>query len=256
MNVWVYEIAGGRTAQQFTFGGNSRAPVWSPDGQWIAFQSDREGDLAVFRQRADGSGTAERLTKPEAGTGHTPQSWNRDSAHLLFSAEKDGESTLWTLTLQDRQIAAFGNVPAREAVFSPDGRWVAYQVRGSAATGSAATAVYIEPFPRTGAKNLVTQSGGHPFWSAKGDEIIINAGANRSSVIAVTTTPRVGFNRPADFPRTGRREPAPRIGRRNVDMMPDNQHVLGVPMEDGVQANQIVVVLNWFDELRQRVPVR
>ena len=41
--------------RQLTFGGKSRHPIWSRDGQWVAFQSDREGDLAIFRQRADGS---------------------------------------------------------------------------------------------------------------------------------------------------------------------------------------------------------
>ncbi|OFW27253.1 MAG: hypothetical protein A3H97_12955 [Acidobacteria bacterium RIFCSPLOWO2_02_FULL_65_29] len=253
ISIWVYELAGGRAAQQFTFGGNSRAPVWSPDGQSIAFQSDREGDLAIFRQRADGSGTAERLTKPEASVGHTPQSWARDGAHLLFSVEKSNQSTLWTMTVKDRQIAALGDIPAREAAFSPDGRWVAYQVGNP-------SAVYLEPFPRTGAKYLVPQSGGHPFWSPKGDEIIMNTGPTQSRVIAVTTTPRVSFGRPAEFPRIGRTEPNPQAGRRNVDMMPDGQHVIGVPTAGSVSgeqtAQQITVIINWFDELRQRVPVR
>ena len=65
--VWVYELAGGKSMRQLTVGGKSRHPIWSRDGQWVAFQSDREGDLGIFRQRADGSGVAERLTKPEGG---------------------------------------------------------------------------------------------------------------------------------------------------------------------------------------------
>ena len=254
ITVWVYELGGSRAAQQLTFDSNDRAPVWSPDGQWIAFQSDREGDRAIFRQRADGSGTAERLSKPEAGVAHTPQSWNRDGAQLLFSAEKASESSLWTLTVKDRQVAAFGDVAAREAVFSPDGGWVAYQAGRTPPFN-----VYLEPFPRTGAKYLVPQSGGHPLWSAKGDEILLNIGSNASRVIAVTTTPRVTFGRPAPFPRYGRSEPNPQTDRRNVDMMPDGQHVIGVPTvgaSTGAQVQQITVVLNWFDELRQRVPVK
>jgi hypothetical protein len=53
--------------RRLTFGGKSRYPVWSPDGLRIAFQSDREGDLAIFSQRTDGTGAAERLTRPEDG---------------------------------------------------------------------------------------------------------------------------------------------------------------------------------------------
>jgi Tol biopolymer transport system component len=54
--------------RQLTFGGRNRFPIWSADGQHVAFQSDREGDLGIFWQRADGTGAAERLTKPDQGT--------------------------------------------------------------------------------------------------------------------------------------------------------------------------------------------
>ena len=101
--VWVYELAGGTSMRQLTFGGKGRHPIWSRDGQWVAFQSDREGDLAIFRQRADGSGVAERLTKPETGTEHVPQSWSKDGGQLLFSVFKDKVWSLWTLSMKDRQ---------------------------------------------------------------------------------------------------------------------------------------------------------
>ena len=45
--IWVYELAGGKSMRQLTLGGKSRHPIWSRDGQWVAFQSDREGDLGI-----------------------------------------------------------------------------------------------------------------------------------------------------------------------------------------------------------------
>src|SRR5262249_34657060 len=48
-----------------------------PDGARVTFQSDREGDLGIFWQRADGSGAMERLTKPEQGVAHVPDSWSK-----------------------------------------------------------------------------------------------------------------------------------------------------------------------------------
>ncbi len=60
--------------QRLTFGGNNRFPIWTANNR-VAFQSDREGDLAIFWQSAVG-GTAERLTKPEPGTSHVPESWS------------------------------------------------------------------------------------------------------------------------------------------------------------------------------------
>jgi serine/threonine-protein kinase len=251
VSIWVYELSANRAAQQLTFGGNSRAPVWSPDGLSIALQSDREGDEAMYVQRADGSGTAERLSKPEAGLAHSPQSWSRDGAHLLFSVQKGNEFTLWSMTLRDRKVAPFGGVQAREAAFSPDGRWVAYQAREENFN-----AVYVEPFPRTGAKFLVSRPGGHPFWGSKSDEIVMNSGPGRSLVVGLATSPRVAFTKPAEFWRGGRIESNPLLTRRNADMMPDGR-VVGVLDQTGMDADQreIVVVLNWHDELKRRVPV-
>src|SRR5262249_48358535 len=57
--VWIHDLSGTTSMRRLTLVGRNRFPVWSPDGQYVAFQSDREGDLAIFRQRADGTGMAE-----------------------------------------------------------------------------------------------------------------------------------------------------------------------------------------------------
>ena len=67
------------------------------------FQSDRDGDLAVFRQPADVSGgTAERLTKPAKGAAHVPESWSRKDDLFLFSEVSGSGATLWTYSMRDR----------------------------------------------------------------------------------------------------------------------------------------------------------
>jgi hypothetical protein len=109
--------------------------------------------------------------------------------------------------------------------------------------------------------NGVPQTGGHPYWSRKGDELILNSGPTKSVAIAVTTTPRVEFGRPQEFPRVGRLEPSPSTDRRSADAMPDGQHVIGVTSatqsdSGAAQASQITVVLNWLEEVRQRVPAK
>lgn len=73
--------------------------------------------------------------------------------------------------------------------------------------------------------------------------------------------PRVSFGRPEDFSRVGRIEGSPNNTRRNSDAMPDGGHVIGVTTagqtdSGGATASQITVVLNWFDEVRQRLPVK
>ena len=79
-------------------------------------RSDREGDLAIYRQRADGSATAERLTKPEKGIVHIPQSWSPDGAQLLFSVGNNREYTLQTMALPTGKPARF---PTSDRCFRP-----------------------------------------------------------------------------------------------------------------------------------------
>jgi hypothetical protein len=219
------------------------------------YESDRDGDRAIFRQRANSTGT-ERLTTPEAGVTHTPQSCS--SEYLLFSAQKGSQSRLWTMSLKDGQLAPYENMDAREAAFSPDGQWIAYQTPVNGSTN----AVFLDSFPRPGDRHQVPLPGtaGHPFWSPRGDQIIMNTGGFSSTVIAVVTKPSVSFGRPEDFPREGRAETPPMTDRRNSDMLPDGQHVIGVVAQEdtlrGGQVRQIVIVQNWFEELRARAPKR
>ena len=52
----IYDLAGGTGLRRLTFGGNNRFPIWSRDSQRVTFQSDRDGDQAIFWQLADGTG--------------------------------------------------------------------------------------------------------------------------------------------------------------------------------------------------------
>ena len=147
--VWIYELGGTASMRQLTFDGKNRFPIWSADGQRVAFQSDREGDLGIFWQRADGSGRAERLTKADQGTSHVPESWSPKEQRFLFEVTKGSSVSLWTFSLLDKEATQFTDVQSSnpiQAAFSHDGRWVAYTITEGAATG-----IYVQPFPATGA---------------------------------------------------------------------------------------------------------
>jgi eukaryotic-like serine/threonine-protein kinase len=170
--IGLYELSGASSIRRLTYGGNNRVPVWSADGTRVAFQSDREGDRAVFWQPVDG-GPAERLTRPEPGTVHTPESWAPLSDVLLFSVTKDVETTLWTFSTSSRKASRFGDVTSvgqpTDAVFSPDGRWIAYQIGES---NSAEGWTYVQPFPPTGTKHQIAR-GGRPLWSRDGRDLAL-----------------------------------------------------------------------------------
>ena len=161
--------------------------------------------------------------------------------------------------MNDRQLLPYGSVRSAiqiDAVFSPDGRWVAYHHRESIT--DTATRTFLEPFPATGIKYLVPQNGGHSYWLGKTNQLILNSGQGFSTATSVSVIPRVVFGRSTEFSRVGRTEVPATLARRNVDSMPDGEHVIGVA-NTGVSTqaqSQIVVVLNWFDEVRQRAPVK
>lgn len=257
--VWIYELSGASSVRRLTFGGNNRFPIWSSASEWVAFQSDRDGDLGIFRQRADGTGKADRLTKPEQGTSHVPESWSPDGARFLFSVTKGRNVTLHTFTLHDRKTEAYGDVHGSiptTAVFSPDGRWVAYQ-----AGVSGNNAVYVQPFPSTGAKYQISKGNAHhPLWSPDGKELIYIPARARPVVIKVTTQPNFTFTDPIPVPTTWT-EFGPSTPR-TYDITPDGGKYVGI-VEPGDSSSagvpaapRIHVVVNWFEELQQRVPAQ
>ena len=259
--VSTYELSGASAVRRLTFDGNNRFPIWSADGQRVAFQSDREGDPAVFWQPAIG-GTAERLTKPEPGTSHTPESWSPDGEVLLFSATKDLISSLWTFSLKDRKATLFSDVKGSSlptnAMFSPDGRWVAYQIGQLGVTEGT---TYVQPFPPDGSIHLITQRGGRPLWSRDGKELFYVPTSGSFMVVAVKAAPSFTFTSPVSVPRGF--GGAPPNSPRTFDIMPDGRIVglvttgqsqNGSPVQ--AQLQQIQVVLNWFEELKSKVPTK
>ena len=154
--VWIYELGGTASMRRLTFGGKNRFPIWSADGQRVAFQSDREGDLGIFWQRADGSGAAERLTKADQGTSHVPESWSPKDERFLFGVTKGSSVSLWTFSLLDKKATQFADVQSRTPSmprFHPTADGSHTQSREGAGTG-----IYVQPFPATGAKYPVSKS--------------------------------------------------------------------------------------------------
>src|SRR5205085_12564832 len=130
--VWIADVSGAAAIRRLTLGGHNRVPVWSADGERVAFQSDREGDLGIWSQRADGSTAAERLTSPDAGTAHLPESWSPDGKTLLLGVTKAGNHySVAALSLGDKKVTPIDGTTSDQppaATFSPDGHWVAYAV--------------------------------------------------------------------------------------------------------------------------------
>jgi serine/threonine-protein kinase len=257
-SVWVYDMVRNTSPRRLTFRGTNRFPIWSGDGRFVLFQSDREGDLAIYWQRADGTGTAERLTKPEKGVAHIAESWSPRSDLFSFSAVQDKEASLWVFSMKARTASLFGDarsVAPFNSAFSPDGQWLAYTLRGQGAN------IFVEPVPATGAKyQITTTNGHHPVWLPDGKGLSFRVSNNNQVVVAVDTTAGFSF---------GNAQPAlpgglPGIvttGSGSYDITRDGAAFLAVAPSSGAQAaavdaQEIDIVVNWFEELKRLVPAK
>jgi Tol biopolymer transport system component/predicted Ser/Thr protein kinase len=265
-SVWIYELSGTASARRLTLPGtgSNRYPIWSADGARVAFQSDREGDLGIWWQPADGAGAAERLTKPEKGAAHIPDSWSKDAQTFSFTEMKANTTSVWTFSLRDKKAALFAEAAdllVGRSAFSPDGRWVAYQEVESTVGAPARERVYVKPFPPTGnTAFLMPQDGNnhHPAWSLPdGKELFYVAGGSQFGSVSVTAqSASLSFGTPVRAPRSGFTTQSGQ-GVRTYDVLPDGKHFIGVvpagQEQTGRSTTQIRVVLNWFEDVKQRV---
>lgn len=112
-----------------TSGSREKNPVWSPDGKWIAFMSDRTGEDELYVISQDGKSKETRITTDGHCFRFTPV-WSPDSKKLLFA---DKELKLYYVRVDDKKVVLIDstkNWEIRDYCWSPDSRWVAYAVPG------------------------------------------------------------------------------------------------------------------------------
>ena len=173
-------------------------------------------------------------------------------------------SALWMLTLEDKTTAAFGGISSTGpigSVFSPDGRWLAYGKSTAAAVSDVNRGVFLQPFPATGEVYPVPKQivDFHPAWSKSGDELVFTASALSGHMAAVrfTTAGAVAFGPPVRFPASVNGDRVA-FEPRAWDILPDGRFIgITSTTEDAVRGSspEMRLVLNWFEELKQRVPV-
>ena len=72
-DIWVYDLERGVSTRLTFDEGVETEQIWSPDGEYLVFSSDRDGPDSLYRKRADGSGETERLTEPPSSHNGPPR---------------------------------------------------------------------------------------------------------------------------------------------------------------------------------------
>ncbi len=262
-DVWVYEWERDALTRLTFAGENNIIPVWTPDGQRIAYSSlEKGGTYNIWWIRSDGSGDAQRLTESKYAQNVGP--WRPDGKVLAFQQRnpETGYDNIMTLPILGDEKSGWKPGEPKPLVqsafielqpaFSPDGRWLAY-----VSNESGNFEVYVRPLPGPGGKwQVSTEGGGHPKWSHNGKELFYRTIDNK--IMAVTYTASGDSFRadkpqlwsPGQFTNVG-------AGSSNFDLHPDGKRfaVLKAPgTGQTAGVNKVSFVFNFFDEIRRKVP--
>ena len=258
-DVWTWDLRR-QTLTRLTFDrSQDENPIWTPDGRRIIFDSARAGVRNVYWQAADGTGTAERLSS--GPNPQYPHSISPDGTRLVLDENTSaGGNNIALLALENSpgtverktEMLLQTSFSETNGKISPDGRWLSYY-----SNESGQNQVYVRPFPKIdgGRWQISTGGGTRPVWARNGRELFYLDSDNAlTSVLVEATATTFNAGNPIKLFDRSYANPAPGPG---YDVSPDGQRFLMIKESDGDsrQAPQnLIVVQNWFEELRRLVP--
>jgi Tol biopolymer transport system component len=127
--IWACDSEGSNPVQLTTFGGDLvGTPRWSADGRSIAFDAVREGHRDIYVIAADG-GFLRRLTTEKSDD--VRPGWSRDGRWIYFGSNRSGNWQVWKAPAQGGTAVQVTRNGGREALESPDGKFVYYAQLGT-----------------------------------------------------------------------------------------------------------------------------
>jgi len=243
-DAWVLDLRSGGWVR-LTTNADITEPQWSPDGRRVVHSTFlvSTGYNGLLWRNADGTGD-EHLVHSGMGD-DWPSDWSPDGRHVavyggpigmnVSVVDFDSAQTL-------RPVTRFaGTALARNARFSPDGRWLAYQ---SNETGR--MQVYVVSYPDLGQKRPISTEGGtEAAWRPDGGELYYRNGP-RMMAVTIRTAPTLEVGTPRELFRGSFEEDL--FGDRSYDVMPDGKHFLMFE-SDPASAPELRIIRNWVAEL-------
>jgi serine/threonine-protein kinase len=254
-DLWVLDARGART--RVTFSGNNRYyPIWTRDGTRLTFAAGVGPANHLLSAPADGSGRTQTLL--DIGTQSYPTSWSADGKTLaLYTVGPTRDIAMLRIDGDKRTPKPFIATPFEErgAIFSPDGRWVAY-----VSNKSGRNDIYASPYPGPGDEVTISVGGEEPVWGPSGTELFYRHDGKLlmvhidSTPTALTVgPPKAVFDDPYEVDIGGSQG-----GMANYDISPDGTRFVMVEVPRPVPGNssRLQIVVNWAEELKRLVPRR
>jgi serine/threonine protein kinase/Tol biopolymer transport system component len=248
-DIWLLELARGGFSRFTPHPNDDVTPIWSPDGKEIAFASNSNGPFDLYKKDAGGAGGDELLV--QSSDDKFPLDWSRDGKYFIYyTVDPKTKSDLWVLPMSgERKPTPFLQTEFNEtnAVFSPDGRWVAYN-----SDESGTLEIYVRPFPPSRGKwQVSTAGGGQAAWRSDGKEMYYVSPDRK--IMAVEVKPGSVFSAGLPVPlfEAPIRPEGITESHSAFVVSPDGRRFLVNTIAEEAAHVPITVVVNWTAELKK-----
>jgi eukaryotic-like serine/threonine-protein kinase len=244
-DIWIYDLVRGGNYRLTFDPADDYNPVWSPDGRYVAFSSNRRGKRDLYRKLASGTGDDELLLA--SADDKSLESWSPDGRLLWFNlGDPKTRNDIYHFSLDDRKVTKYIATPFNEdkAQLSPDGRLLAYH-----STESTRDEVYLQPYPATGERWQVSTAGGNdPQWRGDGKELFFISG---NSIVGADIK-TAGKNVEIGIPHPLFEAKLPPNSRNRFVPSRDGQKFLVVWQPESPQATGFETIMNWPELLKTK----